>query len=265
MKTGSLSVVGTGIHINQLTIETRDEIEAAEKVFFLVVDPITAVWIMRTNASAESLQDCYAVGKERLTSYREMAERILAAVRSGLRVCAVFYGHPGVFVTPSHKAIKQARAEGFKARMLPAVSAEDCLFADLGIDPVRGCQIFEATDFLIRSRIFDPTCSLVLFQIGVIGDVSCPPDRWEHSPLNVLVDYLLQYYEPSHPVVLYEAAQMSMAQPVIIRCALAEIDPSMVRVVTTLYVYPCAQRIRNEEMMEKLGMSPTLGDRSQSL
>jgi hypothetical protein len=34
--------------------------------------------------------------------------------------------------------------------MLPAVSAEDCLFADLGVDPgAAGCQSHEAADFLI--------------------------------------------------------------------------------------------------------------------
>src|SRR2546429_6584747 len=45
---------------------------------------------------------------------------------------------------------RQAREEGFEAEMLPAVSAEDCLFADLGVDPGdEGCQSFEATSFLL--------------------------------------------------------------------------------------------------------------------
>ena len=43
-------------------------------------------------------------------------------IRAGFRVCAVFYGHPGVFVYPSHEAIRRARAEGFAARMLPALT-----------------------------------------------------------------------------------------------------------------------------------------------
>ena len=37
--------------------------------------------------------------------------------------------------------------------MLPAISAEDCLFADVGIDPaMTGCQSYEATDFMINGR-----------------------------------------------------------------------------------------------------------------
>jgi hypothetical protein len=35
--------------------------------------------------------------------------------------------------------------------MLPAISAEDCLFADLGVDPAdHGCPSYEATDFLVH-------------------------------------------------------------------------------------------------------------------
>ncbi len=252
MRKGSLCVVGTGIHLNHLTIESKDQIEDADKVFFLAADPTTATWIMRANSSAESLQDCYSPGMDRLTSYRQMATRIIHSVQSGLRVCAVFYGHPGFLVTPAHKALKQATEEGFECRMLPAVSALDCLFADLGVEPGSGCQIFEATDFLVRSRIFDPTCSLVLFQIGIIGDPTCNPGKSEHPGLKVLVDYLLRFYEPSHPVVLYEAAQMPTGKPSIIHCQLADVVTSLHNLIATLYVYPAPQRDKNEEMIAAL-------------
>src|SRR3970282_2169154 len=103
-----------------------------------------------------TLQDCYSVGKPRYRTYREMADRILSAVRAGAQVCAAFYGHPGVFVRPSHDAIRRAPREGFPARMLPGVSAEDCLVADLGVNPGEiGSQSFEATDFLGYRRRFD--------------------------------------------------------------------------------------------------------------
>ena len=88
-------------------------------------------------------------------------------------MCAVFYGHPGVFVNPSHRAVAQARAEGFRAAMLPGVSAEDCLFADLGLDPgAHGCQSYEATDFVIRRRSCYPSALLILWQVGALGEDS---------------------------------------------------------------------------------------------
>lgn len=91
-------------------------------------------------------------------------------VREGKVVVAVFYGHPGVFASPTHRAIALAKAEGFKAIMLPGVSAEDCLCADLGIDPATiGLLTYEATDLLIRNRVLVPSIPLVLWQVGVVG------------------------------------------------------------------------------------------------
>jgi hypothetical protein len=51
--------------------------------------------------------------------------------------------------------------------MLPGISSEDGLFADLGVHPVSyGRQSYEATDFLANGRKTDPTSSVVLWQIG---------------------------------------------------------------------------------------------------
>src|SRR5690606_41924587 len=53
-------------------------------------------------------------------------------------------------------------SEGFVARMEPGISAEACLYADLGIDPGRhGVQSMEATHFLVYDRVPD-TSGLVL-------------------------------------------------------------------------------------------------------
>src|SRR5216683_1496595 len=109
----------------------------------------------------------------RMYAYNATVEHILGCVRTGDKTVGAFYGHPGVFVYPSHEAIRRARSEGYSAKMLPGISAEDCLFADLGIDPaVCGCQTFEATDFLLHGRRIDPSSSVVLWQIGVVGDMT---------------------------------------------------------------------------------------------
>ena len=43
------------------------------------------------------------------------------------------------------------------------MSAEDCLFADLGLDPaVVGCAQYEATDLLIYGRRPDPSAALIV-------------------------------------------------------------------------------------------------------
>ena len=116
----------------------------------------------------------------------------MTEVRAGKRVCGVFYGHPGVFAWSPHKVIEVARAEGFQAHMEPGISAEDCLYADLGIDPGRfGCQHFEASQLLFYERRIDPTAYLVLWQVGLVGDLLAEAlhHRRRHTE-QVLVDVL---------------------------------------------------------------------------
>ena len=133
-----------------------------------------------------------------------MTAHIIDAVRQGADVCAAFYGHPGVFAFPPHEAIGRARAEGFRARMLPAISAEGCLFADLGVDPATsGCQSFEATDFLVSNRKFDMNSSLILWQIGVIGDSTFQQNGNDVSRLSILSNYLSEFYGDAHIAVVY--------------------------------------------------------------
>ena len=238
---GSLTVIGTGIRAQQLTPESLLALRESDELLYLASEPGGGAWLERLHANARSLEGCYAEG-ERSVVYAAMVEEILEPVRKGRSVCAAFYGHPGVFVTPSHKAIRIARAEGFPARMLPAVSAEDCLFADLGIDPgASGCQSYEATDFLEPPRPVDGRAHLILWQISVVGE-----RRTVASPhlegLAVLTEALLSHYPPEHEVVVYEASPYPIADPIVQRLPLAALPEEQVTPMATLVVPPLILR-----------------------
>ena len=249
---GSLVVAGAGITAGtQMTLEAVAAVRRAERVFYVVANPATATWLRRQNQSVVSLEDCYAPGKPRAKTYREMAARILSAVRDGLEVCVVFYGHPGVAVDATHQAIRRARREGFPARMLPGISSDGCLFADLGIDPaMTGCQSFEASDFLASRRTFDPTSALILWQVGLLGEasvrpgMSCRPER-----LKVLTGVLRRHYPARHRVVLYEAAQYPVCDPLIKRVALSTLPTETIPPAVTLYVPPLPARAADPRVM----------------
>jgi len=254
-RAGSLTVVGTGFMIaGQVTSEARACMEAAEKLFFLVAEPATVLWLEAEFPRAQSLHDSFWDGRPRQPAYDEIVERILAPVREGKTVCAAFYGHPGVFVYSSHAAIRKAREEGREARMLPGISAEDCLFADLEVDPAAaGCQSFEATDFLIRRRRFDPHSALVLWQIGALGVTTYQlRDLWNADGLQYLVETLLRSYPADHVVTVYEGTHYPVCDPLIQRVPLRDLTQCKINVHSTLWIPPNGQAPLDSAMLARL-------------
>ncbi|MCP5094593.1 MAG: hypothetical protein GY943_03460 [Chloroflexi bacterium] len=255
-----LTVVGTGIKlVSQVTVEASAHIKSADKIFYHLPGDLDRQWILQQRPDAESLQSEYKPGKRRLDSYEAMVKRIVTAVFANQKVCAVFYGHPGVFVLPAHEAIKQVRAAGYDAHMLPGISAEDCLYADLGFDPaVSGCQTFEATDFLLYQRPFSAHSHLILWQIGVLGELRKREENGRLQPhqhaINILVQKLLQQYPHDHHVTIYEAAQLPIQVPKIESVPLEKLNQANITPISTLYVPPFGDAKIDEEMFIKLRM-----------
>jgi uncharacterized protein YabN with tetrapyrrole methylase and pyrophosphatase domain len=257
---GSLTVVGLGMEVpGHVTQQVLGAMEVADDLLYLVPDPVAAQWVDGVNPDARSLHALYEPGRDRSEIYAGIVEEILAPLRRGRAVCAAFYGHPGVFVQPSHDAIRRAREEGFDARMLPGISADACLFADLGVDPsTAGCQSYEATDLLLYARAIDPAVALVIWQAGAIGNVTYMPDG-DTSRVPLLVDYLHRWYAPDHPVLLYEASSYAVCGPRIETIALEDLASADIWPMTTLYVEPVRAELA-PEMVELLGFDPVAAD-----
>ena len=260
MPQGSLHVVGTGITLGaQVSVEALSQIESADKLYFVVADPLSVLWLEERNKNAECLNSLYQLGKERSVTYEEMIARVLDSVRSGLRVCFASYGHPGVFSYPTHEAVRRARTEGYAAVMYPAISAEDCLFADLNVDPATtGLQSFEATDFLLYRRVFDPHCALLFWQAGAIGEKSLKEQSfaWSRIGLEALTDVLSRQYEDNHTIVAYQAASYAPCRPEVNYLPLSKLPAFPLSVMSLLYVPPCGEAERDWKMAERLGMPP---------
>ena len=261
MTQNSLTIVGTGIQfVGHVTLATKAHIEQADKVLFAVADPALAEWLKSLNSTAEPLVNPPQNYQRRREMHQAMVAKILTEVRLGKNVCAVFYGHPGVFVDPAHMAIRQVRQEGFQAQMLPGISAEDCLFADLGVDPGKnGCQSFEATDFLIRPRRFDTHTALILWQVALTGFLGVYQGHSNKAGLIVLTDTLSKHYSPDHMVFLYEAAVYPISHPVIQPIPLRQLADTPMKEFTTLYIPPEAKAPLNQAMIARLGLDISKG------
>jgi precorrin-6B methylase 1 len=254
-----LVVIGTGIRtVGQLTLEAIAWLKRAERVLYLVSDPVAEAVVRKFHGrSAESLQGFYAPGRERRESYEAMVEAVLRHVRRGRMTCFAAYGHPGVFAYPTHEAVRRARAEGYRARMLPGISAEDCLFADLGVDPATtGCQSYEATDFLLHGRSADPSSHLVLWQIGVLGNVTFQPGRYEPRGMPALLHRLFALYPAHHPVIVYEAPVFAGGPPTIHPLPLAFLGQAPLSTASTLYVPPARASLADVNAARQMGLVP---------
>lgn len=250
---GALIVVGLGIRMGQITHESKLAVQQADVVFALVSNEASMYEIEQMNSNIISLQSCYGLGKDRRDTYHEMVEMVLSEVRKGSKVCFVTYGHPGVFALPTHESVKKARAEGFHARMLPGVSAEDSLFADLGIDPgLHGCQSFDASDFLLRERVWDLETTLVLWQVPVLGESSLPQKGEMQERLDYLKAHLLRAYGPDQRAILYEAAVFPLVKPRIEEIKVADMVEEMFKPHTTVVILPAAESRRWNEAFARL-------------
>jgi Tetrapyrrole (Corrin/Porphyrin) Methylases len=267
---GSLVCAGLGMMLGaHIAPRARGYIEQADIVFAGVSDPLVELWLQDMHHDVRSLQPLYAEGKSRQATYLEMVDAMLAPVRAGRRVCGVFYGHPGVFAQAPHAAIAQARSEGFAAHMEPGISAEDCLYADLGIDPgTFGCQHYEASQFMFYQRCINPSAYLVLWQVGVAGDRSLARFATGPAYRQLLVDLLAADYPLAHEVIAYEAATLPITTPRIGRMPLSDLVNADLHLHTTLVVPPARPMQRDQAMLDQIaaldkefeaGMQPISG------
>lgn len=259
---GKLVCIGTGMRMaGQITPLAQSYIETADVVVSAVPNIFTRKWIQGIAKDficvLDHYEDCDVEGKTRRDTYRRMADTILAQVRAGKTVCAAFYGHPGIFACISHIAIADARAEGYSAEMLPGISAEDCLVADLGLDPGRtGMQSMETTQFMIYERKIDPTAMFILWQPALAGELSLKRFETTAARIQVLVDKLARDYPLDHTVILYEAATNPFEKTRMEKIRLRDLPTTPMTTTTTLVIPAAFALQRDEAIVAQLNALP---------
>jgi uncharacterized protein YabN with tetrapyrrole methylase and pyrophosphatase domain len=256
MNNGSLTIVGSGIKfLSHLTLEAKTQIEHADRLLYLLNDPALQQWVQQRNPNAESLDSIYHQYKHRQEAYGAITTYILKTLSQHKHVCVLLYGHPTVFSQPALDAVREAKKMGYEVLILPGISAEDCLFADLQIDPgSSGCQSFEATDFLIHHRIFDPRSHLILWQVGIIGVLGHAKTIYNVKVSKVLINYLKKSYLLDHEVILYEAAQYPGFEPKIQQHTLNNLPYANFTRLSTLYIPPIEQTPYDKNIADELGI-----------
>ena len=246
-KAGSLVCVGTGMTLGaHITPIARSHIENADIVYCSAATSLMEEWIMSMNTNTISLQHYYEEGKDRRHTYKAMVNTLLSSLRKGMHVVGAFYGHPGVFAKAPHDAVAQAKSESFHAHMEAGISAEACLYADMGIDPGKvGCQHYETTQFMLYERTIDPSAYLILWQIGLAGDRQAQQFTTENAYRTVLKEQLISLYSPQHNIAIYEAKSLPTDTIRIEWLALSELDKATVFQHSTLVIPPISVPVIN--------------------
>lgn len=150
-------------------------------------EPVTKQWIERYSRLSESLEPIYFSENDRQNSYDKIKDKILAEFETYDFITVVLYGHPTIFADPGLQSVIAAAMNSIETIILPGISIENCLYADLKIDPGQfGCFHVEATELLLYNKIIDPTAHLCIWQPGMIGNRSVPQSNQKSKHLNLL-------------------------------------------------------------------------------
>jgi uncharacterized protein YabN with tetrapyrrole methylase and pyrophosphatase domain len=183
----------------------------------------------------------YAEDKHREQTYREMASRVIDSALKKRPVAFAVYGHPTIYAYPPFLVREMAAQLGLKVKILPGISAMDCLFADLAIDPsVNGIQMFEATDILLRRHQLNSSAATLVWQIGSVCTALYSTTVSTPSRFFGFRDYLLSFYPGDHKVYSYFANPHPMLKAEIHEFTVEELPEfaEILHAAVTLYIPP---------------------------
>lgn len=234
-----VALVGTGIKtIAHITEEAKGYISTCDKVIYLVNEPLLERYIRKLAKSSESLDEIYFNSKSRESAYNNIAQYIYSAIEDVRSLCVVIYGHPCVFATPGLLALSMLD-DSIKTVVCPGISTQDCLYADSRFDPASGgIQSFDATEYLLYDKVVDPSSHVVIYQIGMVGNLGLPTNKINFEALNFIKKKLIELYKKEKKAVIYEAALYPGTHPKISEFDLEQLDRQELTTLSTLYIPP---------------------------
>jgi hypothetical protein len=239
----------------QVTQETEDALHACCKVYYLHPDRYVLDYLRRFNLEVVDLSALYEVRRPRLPVYEAMADLVLQAARERPPVALAVYGHPMMFVAPSRMIRDQASQLGMRVKVLPGISALDCLMIDLDFDPgVEGLVMYEANHALLYHPPLNPTVPCLLWQAGALETGLFAP--WASRPQRFirLQEYLLRFYPAEHRVALATSALNPLVDPELIWVAIKDI-PDMhasFTSLTTLFIPAASKPVVRDHDLARL-------------
>jgi uncharacterized protein YabN with tetrapyrrole methylase and pyrophosphatase domain len=145
-------------------------------------------------APMESLMAAYRSGRRRADVHDELAETVLAAAEHDAPVAFATYGSAMVGMPACHLLLARAPRRGLSVHVTAAPSSLDGVWTQLGLDPLSGIEIWDATAFMELADEPDRSVSLLLAQVGLMEMEGIS------RPIAALRDRLLCCHDADHEV-----------------------------------------------------------------
>jgi hypothetical protein len=248
-------IVGLGIvNVDQITREAERAIRECHEVLYLDTGIATRQFLEGLCPRVTGLYETsYVEGAHRLEAYGHMAARVVDAALDHPPVAFAVQGHPVVGMQAPILIRDMAAALGLSVKVLPGISAMDCLFAELMIDPcLSGLQMYEATDLLLRRRPLQPDVPALIWQVGAIETRLHTMSRSRPERFERLRAHLVRFYPPTHVVSAVFAAPHPLMNSRIIPFALEAIGRHAAELHAGYTLYIPASGIRPIEDQELL-------------
>lgn len=198
-----ITIVGLGmVPPDEATPQVERVLRRAREVLFVDAGPATRAWLGRRCQRVTSLfEEVYRVDSARSAAYRLMAARTVEAALDHPPVVFGMSGHPVVGALAPFLIRDLSAVMDLSVEVLPGISSVDALLAQLWLDPfVRGLQIFEASDLLLRRRRVAGDVPALIAQVGNLGRATYSLRHVERVLLQRLTEHLLVAHPPEHVV-----------------------------------------------------------------
>lgn len=254
-----LAIIGSGIKtISHLTHEAKTYLSNSDKVLYLINEPVMQGWIECNTKNSESLDKIYFSFDKRLDAYSAIEKKLLNELSNFNSISLVIYGHPTVFASVGLNLLRSLNDSPWNIKhvVIPGISSLDCLFCDLRIDPGEfGVITVEATEMLLYQKAIDSGYHVILYQVGMLGNIGKPTYEVCKVKLIYLVEYLLNFYKKDQKIILYEAAIYPGMRPLILESTIEKLPFQNFSPITTLYIPPRNKGKLFAEAMLKLEIS----------
>jgi hypothetical protein len=209
---GRIVIVGSGISIpDQLTLQAIQALSDAAEIWTNASETLYDSIAQVVGKAPRSLWPFYKPDRMRRANYAEVTSHLQERARATGHVAYLTQGHPLVLDSVASSLLGASDSSGIAVSVIPGISSIDTIIADIGYEPARGLQVFDATTFVRLNATISGSVGLLLLQPGVFGvDMPRAALGTAGPDLSPLTGALNQIYPHDHPALLIRSATATM-------------------------------------------------------